>query len=74
LSGSVSSIAFGFANDHQRRFIAHAAHELRTPITALSIQVENLDYANIREDSRKRLTVLKSGIRRTAHLLEQLLA
>ena len=60
--------------DHQRRFIAHAAHELRTPITALSIQVENLDYANIPEDSRDRLTVLKSGIRRTAHLLEQLLA
>jgi two-component system OmpR family sensor kinase len=64
----------GVMFDHQRRFIADAAHELRTPITALSIQAENLDSANLPEGSRDRLTVLKSGIRRTAHLLEQLLA
>jgi two-component system, OmpR family, sensor kinase len=60
--------------DHQRRFIAHAAHELRTPVTALSLQAENLDRAELPQESRDRLAALKAGIRRTAHLLEQLLA
>jgi two-component system OmpR family sensor kinase len=60
--------------DHQRRFIADAAHELRTPVTALSIQAENLDHVELSEESRDRLAALKAGIRRTAHLLEQLLA
>jgi two-component system, OmpR family, sensor kinase len=60
--------------DHQRRFIAHAAHELRTPVTALSLQAENLDRAELPPESCERLAALKAGIRRTAHLLEQLLA
>jgi two-component system, OmpR family, sensor kinase len=60
--------------DQQRRFIAHAAHELRTPVTALSLQAENLDHAELPQESRDRLAALKAGIRRTAHLLEQLLA
>jgi two-component system OmpR family sensor kinase len=60
--------------DQQRRFIAHAAHELRTPITALGIQSENLERGELADETRNRLAVLKSGIRRTAHLLEQLLA
>ena len=59
--------------DGQRRFIAHAAHELRTPITALGIQAENLEHAELPEEKQMRLAALKSGIRRTAHLLEQLL-
>jgi two-component system OmpR family sensor kinase len=60
--------------DQQQRFIADAAHELRTPVTALSLQVENLDRAELPKESRDRLAALKTGIRRTAHLLEQLLA
>jgi two-component system, OmpR family, sensor kinase len=60
--------------DQQRRFVADAAHELRTPITALSLQAENLDPVEIPMHARERLTVLKQGIRRTKHLLEQLLA
>jgi two-component system, OmpR family, sensor kinase len=59
--------------EHQRRFIADAAHELRTPITALSIQAENLGHEDLAEESRTRLAALRSGIRRTAHLAEQLL-
>jgi two-component system, OmpR family, sensor kinase len=59
--------------DQQRRFIAHAAHELRTPITALSVQADNLKHADLAEDRRDRLIDLTSGIRRTAHLLEQIL-
>jgi two-component system OmpR family sensor kinase len=60
--------------DQNRRFIADAAHELRTPITALGIQAENLDRIDLPPESRTRLDVLIQGIRRIAHLLEQLLA
>lgn len=60
--------------DQQRRFVADAAHELRTPITALSLQAENLDHAGSGALVPERLAALKSGIQRTAHLLEQLLA
>jgi two-component system OmpR family sensor kinase len=59
--------------DQNRRFIADAAHELRTPITALGIQAENLDRIDIPLESRARLGVLIQGVRRIAHLLEQLL-
>jgi two-component system OmpR family sensor kinase len=60
--------------DQQRRFIADAAHELRTPITALSLQAENLDPVELPEGARDRVAALKEGIQRTKHLLEQLLA
>jgi two-component system OmpR family sensor kinase len=54
--------------------VAAAAHELRSPITALSVQAENLDHAELPPESRARLAALQTGIRRTGHLLEQLLA
>ena len=60
--------------DQQQRFVADAAHELRTPITALSLQAENLDPVDLPEEARQRLAALKQGMRRTKHLLEQLLA
>src|SRR5581483_6066514 len=60
--------------DQQRRFVADAAHELRSPITALCLQAENLAHAALPPESRDRVDVLKDGTRRTAHLLEQLLA
>jgi two-component system OmpR family sensor kinase len=60
--------------DQQRRFIADAAHELRTPITALGLQTENLDPVDLPEAARERLAALKEGMARTKHLLEQLLA
>jgi two-component system OmpR family sensor kinase len=60
--------------DQQRRFIADAAHELRTPITAMSLQAENLSQVELPPDSRSRLAALINGARRTAHLLDQLLA
>lgn len=59
--------------DSQRRFIADAAHELRTPVTALVVQAENLEQAHLSQDGLDRLASLKAGIRRTGHLLEQLL-
>jgi len=59
--------------DQQRRFVADAAHELRTPITALGLQAENLDTVDLPESARERLAALRQGMRRTNHLLEQLL-
>jgi two-component system OmpR family sensor kinase len=59
--------------DQQQRFVADAAHELRMPITALSLQTENLDPLDMPTAARDRLEVLKSGMRRTRHLLDQLL-
>jgi two-component system, OmpR family, sensor kinase len=60
--------------DQQRRFVADAAHELRTPITALSLQAENLDPVELPVPARERLTALKQGTHRIKHLLEQLLS
>lgn len=60
--------------DQQRRFIADAAHELRTPITALSLQAENLEAVELPDLARDRVAALGQGMRRTKHLLEQLLA
>jgi two-component system OmpR family sensor kinase len=60
--------------DQQRRFVADAAHELRTPITALSLQAENLEAVHLSAEARNRVATLKQGMQRTRRLLEQLLA
>jgi len=60
--------------DQQRRFVADAAHELRTPITALSLQAENLEAVHLSAEARSRVATLKQGMQRTRRLLEQLLA
>jgi two-component system OmpR family sensor kinase len=58
----------------QRRFVADAAHELRTPVTALKLQVQLLERA--RGDGPRALAMaeLKAGIERSEHLIAQLLA
>ncbi len=58
----------------QRRFLADAAHELRSPLTALSLQAERLEAAEMPEEARVRLAALRRGIGRTRNLLDQLLA
>jgi two-component system OmpR family sensor kinase len=57
----------------QRRFIADAAHELRSPLTAMSLQAERLGSAEMPGEARARLAALSAGLRRTRDLLEQLL-
>lgn len=59
--------------ERQRRFIADAAHELRTLVTALTLQAENLNQAALSSENAERLDALKQGARRTKRLLEQLL-
>ena len=58
----------------QRRFVADAAHELRSPLTALSLQAERLAEASMSALARERLMVLRRGIERGRNLLDQLLA
>jgi len=58
----------------QRRFIADAAHEIRSPLTALSVQAQNLGHAKTLEAARERLLPLQAGIERARKLSEQLLS
>lgn len=58
----------------QRRFVADAAHELRSPLTALSLQAERLADAPMSDEAGARLAVLRQGIERGRNLLEQLLS
>ncbi len=60
--------------EQQRRFIADAAHELRSPLTALSVQAQNLRHVGSPEAARERVIPLLAGIERARHLTEQLLS
>ena len=57
----------------QRRFVADAAHELRSPLTAMSLQAERLAEAEMSAQAHERLAALQRGIERGRDLLEQLL-
>lgn len=63
----------GRALSAQRRFIADAAHELRSPLTAMSLQAERLGGASMPSEARTRLGALSAGLHRTRVLLDQLL-
>jgi len=58
----------------QRRFIADAAHELRSPMTALSLQAERLSAVEMSAAASERLLPLSRGIERSRKLIDQLLA
>lgn len=61
------------AFDAQKNFVADAAHELRSPLAALKLQVEGLRRAH--SDAGRELAVnrLSAGIDRSTRLVEQLL-
>jgi two-component system sensor histidine kinase QseC len=60
------------ALEREKRFSADAAHELRTPIAALKIQLHNL--AQETDANSDTFRQLQQGVERMQHLVEQLLA
>jgi len=58
----------------QQDFMADAAHELRTPLMAIRLQLQLLERADGPVDREQALSELKSGITRTTTLVERLLA
>jgi two-component system, OmpR family, sensor kinase len=58
----------------QQRFVANAAHELRSPMAALQLQAANIERVVHEEEARQRLVHLQAGMQRMQHLLEQLLS
>ncbi len=71
INGLMSRLAVAFAT--QRRFLADAAHELRTPVTALRLQLQLLQRSENDAERAQALAELGSGIARSQRLVEQLL-
>ncbi len=59
--------------EQQRRMVADAAHELRTPIAAARVQADNLAHVELPPDARARLEALQRGLARNSELVDQLL-
>ncbi len=60
--------------DTQRAFVSDAAHELRSPLTALKLQLQMLRRAADEPAREEATSALSSGIDRATRLVEQLLA
>ena len=71
LNGLLRRVALAF--DTQQRFVADAAHELRSPLAALKLQVQGLQRAPDEAARERALERLGSGIDRATRLIEQLL-
>lgn len=57
----------------QKRFTSDAAHELRTPLAAVSLQIELLEHADDALERKMAIESLKSGINRSIGLVNQLM-
>lgn len=57
----------------EKRFIADATHELRTPLAVLDLHAQNALTADNVEDRQEALNHLRSGVARSTRLVTQLL-
>ncbi len=64
----------GAALDSQRAFVADAAHELRSPLTALKLQAQLIERAPDAASRREAQAALVAGVDRATRLVAQLLA
>lgn len=71
LNGLLARLQEAFAA--QRAFVADAAHELRSPLTALKLQLDGLRLATDEAARTQALADLGAGMQRTQRLVEQLL-
>jgi two-component system OmpR family sensor kinase len=66
-------VRLAMSMEEQRRFVADAAHELRSPIAALALQAQVVQRSQAPEERAAAYEELKRGIARATRLLEQLL-
>lgn len=59
--------------ERERRFIADAAHEMRTPLAVLRVHAQNLLEAGTEHERRESLEHLIAGVDRASRLVNQLL-
>ncbi len=57
----------------QRQFVADAAHELRSPLTAVRLQLQLLTRADSAEERALALERLERGVQRSTRLVQQLM-
>ena len=61
------------AFEREKRFTADAAHELKTPLAALSMQTQVALRSVKNDETKEALLKVLSGAQRSAHLVQQLL-
>jgi two-component system, OmpR family, sensor kinase len=71
LNGLLERLSEALAS--QRRFTADAAHELRTPLAALKLQLDLARRATKPDELHAALDDLEAGVARTSHVVEQLM-
>ena len=62
------------SNEMQQRFLANAAHQLRTPLAGLQMHLELLLRRDLPDEVRKEITGMHTATVRASHLANQLLA
>ena len=61
------------ALEARRQFVADAAHELRSPLTAVQLQLQLVKRAGSTEERAAALDRLEAGVQRSTRLVQQLL-
>ena len=61
------------ARSREIRFTADAAHELRSPLTALTLEADRLSAMPLSAEAREAVTHLDEGLERAVHQVSQLL-